>query len=142
MYEFLTKGSITIVLCIVSCGVYADYIVYPQGKVNLSLPEISCQSDVSTLNDGMYILCSQEDNVEYPVMNGQAFRLSMEYPEKAFDCSKGEKYMNDEDKGYAYDSDARDLAVLTGKSIYPPFLSFLPVYTASNGEDAKGSIRY
>jgi hypothetical protein len=131
-----------ILLSIISCGVYADYIVYPQNKANIKIPEITCESDTSKLEDGMYVLCSQEDNVEYPVVNGQAFRLSLEYPEKAFDCSRGEKYLNDKNKGYAYNSDARDLAILTGKNIYTPFLSFLPVYSASNEEDAKGSIRY
>ncbi len=81
-----------ILLSIVSCGVYADYIVYPNSGKNINIPEKSCESDVSTLEDGMYILCSQESNVEYPVVNGQSFKISLENPADGFTCEKGERY--------------------------------------------------
>lgn len=130
-----------IALSIISCGVHADYIVYPQGKVNLSLPEIDCQSDVSTLDDGMYILCSQENDVEYPVVNGQAFKISLENPADGFTCEKGERYSNRTNKGYAFDEDARDLSILTNKNIYTPNGSWMQASTMDS-RDSKGNARY
>lgn len=130
-----------ILLSIVSCGVYADYIVYPQNKSNIKIPEVSCVSDTSILEDGMYILCSQEDDIEYPVVNGQAFNVTLKSPSDAFTCPKGERMSNQTEKGYAFDEDARDLAVLTGKNIYTPYNSWMQASTMDS-RDSKGNARY
>lgn len=130
-----------------SLSVSADYIVFPQGKGdvnsgNINVPEPGCESDVSGLEDGMYILCSQNDNIEYPVVNGQAFRLSRVIPKDAFTCPLGLRYSNDTNKGYAYDDDAIKLSALMNVNIYTPNYSWPSFSPATSGYIAKGRSTY
>jgi hypothetical protein len=127
---------------ILSTSVFADYIVYPQGGVkSVAIPEPGCKSKVSELEDGFYILCSQDDGLKYPVVDGQAFRLSKTTPSKAFTCPLGYALSNDTNKGYAFDSEAMKLSSMSGKNVYTPYYSHRPYFT-SNAGMSKGLSTY
>lgn len=129
---------------------FADYVVYPQGggamnSNRINIPEPGCASDVSVLDDGMYILCSQDDNVEYPVVNGKVFKLTKAIPDEAFDCPLGAnvfQYNNRNDQGYAFNDEATKIALMAGVNVYTPLSSWLAITIAPSSEDAKGSVKY
>jgi len=117
----MNKIIIGAIFLITSVSVSADYKVYsaPQknngGKV-IEVPEKSCFSDLSSLSNGMYIVCGAGPD-EVAVVNGKAFDLSPVIPLEGFSCQNS----------YANHAEAKDIALSMNVSVYTPYRSYLPI---------------
>lgn len=115
-----------------SFGVTAETYQFKIRMNGMMNPALLCVSDTSTVEDGQYKLCAMDDGKEYPVIDGNAFRVDyVSQPKDAFDCPSGTNR-------YANHFEAEKLAALLSRNIFTPWGSWLNHTRATSAYKAEG----